>query len=530
MTTTLNVKAGLDLPLWRPNAAAIVADGAGQSLAWDQRNDGTRSELIYNFRSAVALDVYNPILDDWMPLASPAMSALAAGSTCIYHPSQGPRGTLTTGSTTTTVVLSTALPAAVGTNQLADCGDGSGFRIRIIGKSASGSGKINARNIIANTAGTTPTITLDVALDWTPASGDGYEIHSGRVFLLASGAIGANVWKYYDIATNSYSASLSTTNLAATIATDSNGLALSESYVSSDRMPATGFVNGGSSFDPNGTGLNGALVTAKNCILATASSATTITGSGMPADLQTNEYVNFQVRIVEDTTTPTAVGQRSVISGHTSGATGVFTVTTWGVTPSTTAKFVIENNDNLILLRSSATTAVYSYSISGDAWSTATFATAVAHGVGVVFEQCFGIVRDPSHNRRHSHLFCIRGGATSNIDMLDIANGATGTWSNAITYGNSSQTFSVGTSGAYDPVSFGGKFLHLNVNGTQRMVRFNMLTQSMEPSTYVRYPVGAATTGQKLAFNYMLDGATKLAMLHQKLPTTLIFFSMLIQV
>jgi len=530
VTVTTNFKNGLDLPMWRPNAAAIAADGAGQSLAWDQRNDLSRTSLIFNLRSATALDVYNAILDDWMPLASPAMSALGAGSTAVFHPTQGPRGTLTTGSTTTAVNLSTALPAAVGINQLADCGDSSGFRIRIIGKAGGSSGKINSRNIIGNTAGTTPTIYVDVALDWTPASGDGYEITSGRVFMLGSGLLAGGTWKYYDVATNSYSANLSNTNLAATIATDSNAIAMSEAHVSYDRMPGTGFVNGGSSYDPNGTGLNGALTTAKNCILATASGASSITGSGMPADLQTNEYRNFQVRIVEDTGTPTAVGQRSLIASHTSGATGVFTVAAWGVTPSTTAKFVIENNDDWILLRSSGTTSVYTYSISGNAWSTATFnASGSAVGAGVIFEQCFGIVRDPNHNRLHGHLFCIRGAASSAIDMLDITAAAAGTWTNTINYGNLSQTFTTGTCGAYDPVTMGGKYIHISVNGTQRMARFNMLAPMMEPATYVRYPVGAATTGQKMAVNYMIDGASRLALLYQKLQTTSVCFSNLIQ-
>jgi len=150
-------------------------------------------------------------------------------------------------------------------------------------------------------------------------------------------------------------------------------------------------------------------------------------------------------------------------------------------------------------------------------------------GAGVVFDQCYGIVRDPTHNRRHSHIFCLRGGNTNSIDMLDIASGANGTWTNDITYGNKGQLFTTGTSGAYDPVTMGGKYLHINVNGTQRMARFNMLAQMMEPATFVRYPSGLATTGQKLAVNYMIDGASKLALLQQKLSTTLVFMSNLIQ-
>jgi hypothetical protein len=531
MTTTTNFKTGLDLPLWRPLAPPLAADTAGMALAWDHRNDTSRLPVMYMLRGTATFDMYSPIVDDWIPLATPSLSGVAAGSTAVYHPSQGPRGTLAASTSTTQVVLSTALPSAVGVNQLADSGDGTGHRIRIIGKSASGSGKINSRNIIANTAGTTPTITVDVALDWTPASGDAYEIHSGRVFLLGSGAVGASSWKYYDIATNSYSAGLTTTNLPGTIATDSNAIAMSELHVSCDRMPGTGFLSGGSSYDPNGTGLNGALATPKNCILATASSSTTITGSGMPSDLQANEYVNFQVRIVEDTTTPTSVGQRSLITSHTAGATAIFTVSAWGVTPSSTAKFVVENYDDWILLRSSASTSVYTYSCSGNTWSTSTFgASGSAVGAGVIFEQCFGIVRDTTHNRRHSHLFCIRGGNSNAIDMLDIAAASTGTWSNSITYGFQSQAFTTGTTGAYDPVTLGGKYLHLCVNGTSHMARFNMLGQTMEAGTYLRYPQGAAVTGQKLALNFMMDGATKIALLHQKIQSGSQFFSNLIQV
>jgi hypothetical protein len=182
-------------------------------------------------------------------------------------------------------------------------------------------------------------------------------------------------------------------------------------------------------------------------------------------------------------------------------------------------------------MRSSATSSVYTYSISGNSWSTSTFgASGSAVGAGVVFEQCFGIVRDTTHLRRHSHLFCIRGGASAAIDILDIANGANGTWSNAVTYGYSNQTFTTGTTAAYDPVTLGGKYWHICVNGTSHMARFNMLTQVMEAGTYLRYPQGTAVTGQKLAMNFMLDGATKLGLLFQKIQSGTQFFSNLIQV
>ena len=44
--------------------------------------------------------------------------------------------------------------------------------------------------------------------------------------MLSAGTLAAGVWKYYDIATNSYSGNLATTNLPATINSDSNAVAL----------------------------------------------------------------------------------------------------------------------------------------------------------------------------------------------------------------------------------------------------------------------------------------------------------------
>ena len=129
-----------------------------------------------------------------------------AGAGAVMMPAQGPRGVLAAGATTTSVVLSTALPAAVAPNQLANKGNSNGFKIRIIGNSAGGSGKIEERYIIGNTGGTTPTLYLDSPLSFTPAAGDAYEIRSGRLYMLSAGTLAAGCWKYYDIATNSFSA------------------------------------------------------------------------------------------------------------------------------------------------------------------------------------------------------------------------------------------------------------------------------------------------------------------------------------
>lgn len=520
MSTTLDFKDIIDLPQWRPESPLIAATGAGMTMVSDGRNDETRNPNIYLLRSNTALDVFDPGTGDWMPLASPALGGtFGAGAGAVFHASAGPRGTIAAGSTSTVINLTTALPATVGINQLANRGDGVGYRIRIIGSSAGGSGKIEERNIIANTGQTTtPAITLDSALTFTPASGDSYEIISGRVFLLGAAAPTTNTWRFYDIATNSYSTSLSTTNLPATISTDSAFVSLSELHTPNDRSPSTGFVNGGATAD------------GKNAIQATASTANTITGSGMTA-IATNEYRNFQVRIVEDTTTPTAVGQRRRISSHTSGAAGVFTLSTnWTVNPSTSAKFVVENDDDKIILRSSGTTALYNYNITANTWDTSTWAAPVANGAGSVATQAYGITRDGSTGgAKHSFVVFIRGAATSNIDILDIAGAATGSWTNGVTYGNSSQTFTTGTCGAYVPATQGGRFLYINVNGTQRFARFDVRNLYMDPGTYLRFPQSTAIVGGKMAVSLFVDGATKLPFIYHATNTQAQMFSIAVQ-
>jgi hypothetical protein len=501
MPTTLGFKDIIDLPQWRPESPCLAVSGAGMSLVGDERNNSTRHPLMYFLRSATALDVYDPISGEWQPLASPALAGtFGNGAAAVFNPSAGPRGTLAAGATTTSVILSTALPAAVGNNQLANRGDSIGFRIRIIGNAAGSSGKIEERTIIANTAGTTPTITLDSALSFTPATGDAYEIIGGRVFMLGAGTTTAGIWKHYDITTNSFSGNLATTNLPATIGTESFLVSLSELHVSNDRSPGEGLVSGGATYN-----------TSFDCIQATAASGTTITGSGMPSTLFANEYRNFQVRIVEDTVTPTSVGQRRRISTHTSGATGIFTVAAFAVTPSSSAKFVVENDDDKILLRSSAVATTFTYNITANAWDITTFgASGSACGAGTCGAQAFGITRDATGNARHSHIFFLRGAATSSIDLLDIAGAAAGSWSNAIAYGNNAQTFTTGTTGQYAPATFSGRYIHLIVNGTQRMIRFDVRNRVMESGTYLKFLQGAATSGGKISLATFVDGATKL--------------------
>jgi hypothetical protein len=556
-------------------------------------SNADRTKNMYLFRSSSSLDKKDTTTDEWIPLSSPGLAGtFGAGSTCIFAASHGPRSRILSGSTTrlinldglgndvpaaatwarstTTATVTTtrnhnyqigqqvfvsissdvlAIPiglvsiltvptgttftftclnagAASGTltigpaaasNQLANRGDGVGYTIRIIDNGAGGSGRVEERKIISNTFGAAPTVELTPALNFTPVAGSTFEIRSGRVFMINSGAPTAGMFKYYDSATNTYSGNLATANLP-TIGTDSSLLHLCEDYVQSDRSPSIGFVSGGATYDGG-----------KNCIAATAATSTTITGSGMSSTLLADEYRNFQIRIVEDTVNTTAVGQRRRITSHTSGAAGVFTVPAFAVTPSSSAKFVVENEDDKILLFTNQT-AVYTYNASTNAWDTTTFAASpAAGGAGIISTQSFGITLDTQKAVRHSMIYRIRGGNSAIIDVLDISAGSTGVWTADIWYGNKGQAFTTGTSGAYDPITFGGRFLHICVNATQRFARLDLRNRILDPGTYLPFAPSTAVAGGKCAMSFMIDGSTKLGFLINLSSSSVYSFDIAIQ-
>lgn len=461
------------------------------------------------------LQAYLPRSDEWLSLASPALSGgIAAGTGCIFVASAGPAGSLTSGNTTTSVVISTVLPASVGVNQLANRGDGlKGFKIRIIGLSGGGSGKTEEKFIVANTSGTAPTITLDSALTFTPASGDRYEILSGRVFLLTTGPN----FKYYDCATNSISSALTTTNLSAPT-TEFSAIVLDEQYTPNTQAPGAGFFGN---------------------LVATATGSTSLTGTvaGGDSGVATNEYRNFQLRIVTDTGTPTAVGQRRKITSHTAGASPVYTVSAWTVTPSSTATFVIEGNNDILLWTAAAVT-TFSYAAGGFAanasWSTSGAAGGATQyadrpstmGSGTCSVWAYGITLDTPKNSRYSFIYSWRGGNAATLDLFDISAATTGTWTGGITYGNSGGfTPNTGTSGAYDPLGNGGQYFYINVSGTNRSIRFDVKNRVAEPFCNMRYTAGTALAGGRMALVQFIDGATTLGILHQIRPSNVEWFN-----
>jgi hypothetical protein len=277
-----------------------------------------------------------------------------------------------------------------------------------------------------------------------------------------------------------------------------------------------------------------------NILTATATGAASLTGQAVGGDagVVANQYRNFQIRIVEDTGTPTAAGQRRNITSHTAGASPVYTVPAWTVTPSATAKYVIENNGDRIIMWSDQNTNTNTYNIAANTWDTVTFtARSTTPGVGMMAQQSFAIEPDPALNSRQSFIYSFRGrqfGTGSNtIDLFNISGAATGTWTDDITYGNKSPftTFQIFSSATQDPATNQGRYMYINqyfatVSGPnifaeQKFYKFDMKNRVLEPVTMLKFPsfkidpsISGFVNDQMMAYSVFVDGSTKLSFIY----------------
>ena len=134
-------------------------------------------------------------------------------------------------------------------------------------------------------------------------------------------------------------------------------------------------------------------------------------------------------------------------------------------------------------------------------------------GAGCTSFASFGIEPDVAKNARHSFIFSFRGGASTTLDMLDIAGGTTGAWSNAIDYDGKAPTLTTGSCGKYAPVDNEGRFGYLNIytaSATNQIYRFdvkNRVLQSFTPTDWIQ--AGTAAVGDRVAVYCAIDGNDK---------------------
>jgi len=539
MALTNNSKNILDKIQWRaiaqqPTNNYIQNAGAvGTGFTYDRRSRNYANPNKYAFiQSTTQFQIYTSVTNGWITrqFSTTIGGTVSSAVGWNFQPSGGPTGSISgssafpTGSaTSTTLWLNSITTTNVDIGQLADRGDGIGFILRVTDNNSGSSGKTEERKIIANTSGSTIQVTLNEPLTFTPTSGSRYELLSGKLWILSTGV--SKEWRNHDIATGVTSAALSTTNLVATVGAVFNDLViLDESYVPYNRYPGEGFVVGASTYD------SGSWI--KSCLLATATAAGTITGQSAAGDatLVANQYRNFQIRIVEDTTTPNANGQRRRISSHTAGPSPVYTLASnWTVTPSSTCKFVIENdNDKIIFLTNSAT--VYNYNIGANTWDTSTWAsrTSFPSTAGLGSEQIYGAV-DPTLNVKPSMIYSTRAtGAGGNpMDVLDISAASTGVWSSYPMTSGYTQIISpsLGMGFVYDGISKEGRYAYFispiqSLTGPVGIFRLDLKTREIVSITPIPTTVGQTSDSitNKLCLSTLIDGSTALSFLHCRIP------------
>jgi hypothetical protein len=431
--------------------------------------------------------------------------APAAGAVMEFGAHRGPRGVVTSVSsacgTNYKVTLggnTAATPTGAGTlsypaNCLAGRGDGTGYLIRFFGNSAGGGGCTSIHEVVANTAGTTPT-----AL----AIGDAYEIVSGSLMCLGGGAVTAKDARYYNCIPqdpeNVPGATPGQKPLAS--GTDSALVCLDENLAPLDRNPFDGFLG---------------------VLTSTASGAATITGQAAnagndgDANVVADEYKNFQIVITKDVTNPRAVSQRRLITAHTAGASPQYTVAAWTFQPTAGAEFVI-TYPNWWLWQPQGTTALYvmretPYSYGGlSTWTTPFGVRGGNAGAGMTLLLTSGMIQDNSilpadaatlRPNRYSHVHSHRGGGVV-FDLIDIA----ALTITATTVNGAAVTLAAGASYAQDLYSNGGKFTYVSLGAACYV--WNLNSRDWLPWVIPPNALGTLVQGNRMGAYTYYDGTT----------------------
>jgi len=179
---------------------------------------------------------------------------------------------------------------------------------------------------------------------------------------------------------------------------------------------------------------------------------------------------------------------------------------------------------NLMLMRTSATTTVYTYnygdatvnngtnSIAAGAWSTTYFGAApAANAAGNMWAPSFSIQPDAARNARHSFNYFFRGGSTTTLDLLDIAGSITGTWSGAIVYDGNTTNMGTGTTGCAAGFGNEGRMFYISAyvaSAANQFYRFDVQNRVLSPYTNPDIvAASAAAVGSRMAAYCAIDGA-----------------------
>ena len=452
MTTSINLKRILDRKQWEIVSLCPSGTAVGSFAFSSKLPDKT----VYFFVSASTVWAYRPDEDAWQQLQSPgAGGTFGAGSCGTFHPmrcgadTNATTDTATGGSTTT---INTTI------NAKRSC---TGFTVRIV----SGPGAGEERTILSNTIGANSTITVDTPFSTAITSSSKFQLITGSIYFWNAGTMSSSSFRRYDYITDAWS------SLSVTSAPTSWG---TEGKIENTRGSAANFVTG--------TATNGGAITLENSAKNWA----------------TNQWANFQLRIIAGT----GAGQIRTIASNT--ATIITLTAVWTIAPDNTSEYVIEGHDDYLYLTGNASTTFYRYAISTNTWSTLT-ARPAAPGTGMglawIVEQTDSTWTDESAYLNGRRIYAPRGGGSAVIDYYDIPSN---TWT-TLSYANQFETFTTGS--AY--VNTGG-IIYIQKDATGRWYQFDTAKNELLPWSYNWYGQSTAHQGDRGVLVTYEDGATTL--------------------
>ena len=471
MATTVNNRKILDLKRWEMCNPAPVASAAGTLIASSRHY---RQQQLFLVNATTAY-LYSPLEDAWTQLPSPGLAGTFAAGACATATAVGPTGTATAGTTST---ITTSLTLAR---------DLRGYSIHITGGPNAGV----TLPIVSNTLGANSVITVAAqASAFTAATT--YRLLTPRWYVMnaitAAGTTTANVFRFYDFATNLWVA-------AETGATD--GIAPAAVIGTDSKLVATPSWMG-SGYQAFATGT------------ATAGAATTLTNSAKTWTV--NQWTNSQVRIVSGT----GAGQIRTIASNT--ATVLTVSAAWTTNPDATSVYSIEGNDDFLYYMGSGAVTLYRYSITAGTWTTLTptVARAAAPGAGMsghwIWEATDSDWLNESNILDGRFIYSFRGGAGAIVDRYDIA---LNTWTNDLTYAPKTEVFGAGSKWIYKE-----NFLFGQKDATGRWLRYNVVTGEQDGFSVMPPLQGAAVVGDTAFDVQYNDGATEIEYLYMLLNTS----------
>lgn len=429
MATTNGNRKLLDLKRWEPVSPLQLWGSAQGSVNYLFSMLRHVKQMVFHFGPSRTEDqIYDVREDGWSFTASRTISnnqgsgVAIAGHVWSTGSTVGASFLTATAGTTSTITTNQTLVR-----------DLRGWPIHIL----SGPNAGVTLTIVSNTIGANSVITVATQASAFSASTT-YRLMTPRWYILPS--YSTPIFRAYDWATNSY-LTLSTTNLPASTSTFAT-MCATPSWRDSD-------------YNAFATGT------------ATSATATTLVNSAKT--WSTNQWTNFQVRIVSGT----GAGQIRVISSNTATT---LTVPTWTTTPDSTSVYSIEGNDDILYMVVNNSTNLYKYSISTNTWTATSGISNLPNGAGPQFVWASNVSdsawtnESNIQNGRYIHWFDT--GSSGTLRSYDIANGTTsGVTTSFSEYVNSN---TVGSFIHNDIIYF---FFWASPGYHGRMVAFNLVTK-----------------------------------------------------